>query len=143
MWEAIADIAEREALGSGPQGERFIVPVLGGTFRGGPDFPDLNGTILPGGADRQTLRPDGVKELDALYEMRTQDGAILSVRNRVLIDDSRPGGRYALSRIHVTAPDGPWAWLNRRIILGTLQSARPARAAVVIRAWEADAGSQL
>lgn len=138
LWEAMADIGERIDLGPGPLGARFLIPVLGGCFRPGPGIEGLEGEILPGGADRQLLRPDGVKELDAIYEMRTACGAVLGIRNRVLIDDSI-SPRYAMSRIHVTAPDGPFAWLNRRLIVGTLQSARPGRQAVIIRAWQVDA----
>lgn len=138
LWEARVDIAPRTDLGTGPLGPRGIVPILGGAFRGGPGFEALSGQVLPGGADRQQARPDGARELDALYEMQVQDGAILTIRNRVVIDETGPGPRYALSRIAVTAPVGPWAWLSRRVILGTLQSARPMREAVLIRAWLAE-----
>ncbi|MFQ1700238.1 DUF3237 family protein [Loktanella agnita] len=37
---------------------------------------ECDGTVLAGGANRQVLRPDGIKELDALYEMQTKDGTI-------------------------------------------------------------------
>ena len=139
LWEALVDIAPREDLGQSPLGARGIIPITGGEFRGGPEFPDLHGTVLPGGADRQLLRADGAKELDALYEMRVADGTVLTIRNRVIIDETRPEKRYALSRVHVTAPSGRWDFLNRRVILGTLQVARPQYPGVIIRAWEADA----
>ncbi|MFN4099855.1 MAG: DUF3237 domain-containing protein [Pararhodobacter sp.] len=135
IWEAVIDIADRQDLGTGPLGNRGIVPILGGSFRGGPGYQAFHGSVLPGGADRQLLRPDGVKELDALYEMRVADGAVLTIRNRVVIDETVAGKRYALSHIAVTAPQGQWEWLNRRVILGTLASAGPERRAVVIRGW--------
>ncbi|WP_066160639.1 DUF3237 domain-containing protein [Hydrogenophaga pseudoflava] len=131
-WEAQVDIGERQSLGHGPRGERFIVPILGGRFEG----PRLRGTVLPGGADRQLLRADGVKELDALYELQTDDGAVITVRNRVLIDESATPGRYARSVLQLSAPAGPHDWLNRRVFVGTLHSLRPARAAVCIRVYE-------
>lgn len=131
-WEAQVDIGERQSLGQGPRGERFIVPILGGRFEG----PRLRGTVLPGGADRQLLRADGVKELDALYELQTDDGAVITVRNRVLIDESATPGRYARSVLQLSAPAGPHDWLNRRVFVGTLHSLRPARAAVCIRVYE-------
>ena len=135
VWEAIVDIAERVSLGEGPNGERGIVNILGGEFQGGPNYADFAGKVLPGGADRQLLRSDGAKELDAIYEMQVSDGTIISVRNRVIIDDSRTPERYAMSRIQLTAPEGKWSWLNRRLFVGTLQSARPQRQAVLIRGW--------
>ena len=138
IWEAIVDVEEMRSMGHGALGERRIVPITGGAFRGGPGLEAFHGSVLPGGADRQLVRVDGAKELDALYEMEVADGTLLTIRNRVIIDESNPGPRYAMSRIEVRAPEGPWAWLSRRLIVGTLQSARPARAAVIIRGWEMD-----
>lgn len=134
-YEAEVDIAPRQELGAGPGGARFLVPILGGRFQGPMG---LQGVVLPGGADRQLLRPDGVKELDALYEMQTDDGAVITVRNRVLVDESRMPQRYARSTVHLRAPEGPHAWLNRRVFVGSLQSLRPQRDAVRIRAYLVD-----
>ena len=131
-YEAIVDIAERQDLGASPLGARFIVPILGGSFEG----ERLRGQVLPGGADRQWLRPDGVKELDALYEMKTDDGCVITVRNRVLIDEGAPGGRYARSVVRLQANDPRYEWLGQRIFVGTLESLRPERMAVKIRVFE-------
>jgi hypothetical protein len=131
LWRAAVEIGERQGLGQSPHGERFIVPIQGGVFRGGPDHADLHGRVLPGGADRQLLRPDGLRELDALYEMQVHDGAVLTIRNRVLVDDTcQP--RYARSVVQVRAPNGAWSWLNRRCLIGTLQPLRPAAQAVLV-----------
>lgn len=134
-WQAVVDIAPRQALGASPRGERFIVPITGGQFEGAIDGHALRGHIVPGGADRQLVRADGVRELDALYEMQTQECAVITVHNRVLIDENTAGTRYAMSQISVTAPDGPCAWLNRRVFVGTLHPLRPSREAVLVRAW--------
>lgn len=134
-WTAAVDIAPRESLGMGALGERFIVPITGGVFWGGPGFEALRGVVRPGGADRQLLRTDGVKELRAEYEMQTDDGAVITVDNRVIVDESVQPDRYALSHLFVTAPAGPHAWLNRRLFIGTLQSLRPQRQAVLVRGW--------
>ncbi len=142
-WTAAVDIAPREALGPSALGERFIVPILGGVFWGGPGFEGLHGRIRAGGADRQLLRADGVKELRAEYEMETDDGAVFTVDNRVVVDESVQPERYALSHLFVTAPAGPHAWLNRRVFVGTLQSLRPARQAVLVRGWLLEGTSPL
>jgi hypothetical protein len=135
VWSAAVDVAEREALGASPGGERWIVPILGGRFWGAPGHEGFHGSVRAGGADRQLLRPDGIKELRAEYEMECADGAVLTVLNEVVIDDSVQPQRYAASRIRVTAPAGPHAWLNRRLFIGTLQSLRPQRQAVLVRGW--------
>lgn len=136
LWEALVLIGPRVELGRGPHGSRRRIDILGGSFRGGADFPGLAGRVLSGGSDRQLDRSDGARELDALYDIEVADGTVMTIRNRVIIDDNARGGRYALSHIWVEAPEGPWEWLSKRVILGTLQSQRPRQDAVVIRAFE-------
>ena len=130
-YEAIVDIAPSITIGDAPLGRRFMVPILGGRFAG----PRIRGTVLPGGADRQLLRRDGVKELDALYELRAEDGAVITVRNRVVIDTPPTGPRYLFSRLDITAPEGPHDWLNRAVFVGTLNPLPPERHAVLIRVY--------
>jgi hypothetical protein len=132
VYEAIVDIADVQNLGQSLQGQRFIVNILGGEFSG----PRMKGRVLPGGADRQLLRPDGVKELDALYEMQTDDGAVITVHNPVLVDMPTPEQRYARSVVKFRAPAGPYEWLNRRVFLGTLDSLKPAKNAVKISVFQ-------
>ena len=137
LWQAVVEIGPREALGSSPLGERFLVPILGGVCWGGPGCEGLQGRVLPGGADRQWLRPDGIKELDALYEMQLDDGTVLTVRNRVIVDESLQP-RYARSVLRVDAPAGPWAALTRRCLVGSLQSLRPQAPAVLVNVFSLD-----
>jgi hypothetical protein len=132
VYEAIVDVGPVVALGDSPLGERRIVSILGGTFAG----PELRGKVMAGGADRQLVRKDGARQLDALYEMQTDDGAIITVRNKVLIHDPAGGTRYAFSSVDISAPEGKYGWLNRLVFVGTLQSLQPARAAVSIRVFK-------
>jgi Protein of unknown function (DUF3237) len=67
-------------LGDIGKGGRRIVAITGGDFQG----PQLRGTVVPGGADWQVLRTDGVAELEARYTLRTDDGALIYVRNLAL-----------------------------------------------------------
>jgi hypothetical protein len=134
-WEAVVQVSPRQDLGMSPAGERFIIPIVGGQFAGDIDGHVLRGRVLPGGADRQLLRPDGIKELDALYEMQHDDGTVLTIHNRVTIDAPANGSRYAFSHVKVTAPEGPHAWLNRRVFVGTLHGLPPEQQAVLIRVW--------
>ncbi len=135
-WEAWVTVSARQALGRSPLGERYIIPITGGRFEGPRG---LKGRVLPGGADRQLWRTDGVRELDALYEMQHDDGSVFTIRNRVLIHETVQGGRYALSQVAVTAPEGPHDWLNRRIFVGTLHPQPPERQEVLIRVWRVEA----
>lgn len=67
-------------VGETPLGVRRVIPIVGGHFAG----PRLAGEVLPGGADWQTVRPDGAAILDARYTLRTTDGALIDVHNRGL-----------------------------------------------------------
>ena len=72
--------ASHAIIGDSKYGTRSIVWITGGTFKG----PDIEGTVIPGGADWQLVRADGAKELDARYTLKTNDGVIIYIKNRVL-----------------------------------------------------------
>ncbi len=134
VYEAIVDIDPPLQLGISPYGERRMVPIAGGTFEG---VNGLKGKVLAGGADRQLVRRDGSVNLDAIYELQTHDGVVISVRNKVLsrpATDKQP--RYAFSHIELTVAEGPYGWLNNFVYVGTLNSLRPARNAVLIRVYK-------
>jgi hypothetical protein len=133
VYEAVVDIDKVIALGQSPYRERRMVPITGGSFEG----PGLRGKVVAGGADRQLVRRDGALALDAVYELKTDDGIVISVRNRVLIRPNRDGqpGRYAFSTVDVVAPDGAYGWLNDFVYVGTLTSLLPGRSAVAIRVY--------
>ena len=77
LLRAEITLAPPQELGETPLGRRRIVPITGGSFRG----DKLSGRVLPGGADWQFIRADGVAELDARYTLETTDGALIYVRN--------------------------------------------------------------
>ena len=131
-WEAFVELAPTLDLGDSPLGQRRMVPITGGRFEG----PRLRGVVLAGGADRQLVRKDGVVLLNALYEMKTNDGAVITVLNRVTINSSASPEPYARSLVEVTAPDGPHSWLNRRAFVGTLHPLPPEDHAVVVRVYQ-------
>jgi hypothetical protein len=64
-------------LDESPLGRRRMVAVLGGTLEGALG----SGTVLPGGADWQTIRDDGGVSIDAHYTIRLDDGTVLALRS--------------------------------------------------------------
>ncbi|MDN4473999.1 DUF3237 family protein [Demequina zhanjiangensis] len=60
-------------------GHRRVVPIVGGTVSG-----ELEGVLLPGGADWQIVRPDGAIEVDATYTARTSTGGFVLIHARGL-----------------------------------------------------------
>ena len=123
-------------LGETPLGQRRIIGITGGIFSG----PRLSGRILPGGADWQLIRSDGVAFLDARYTLETDDGAQIYVNNK----GYRHGPKEVIERV-ASGEDvdpalyymraTPWfetsapryAWLNRTVCVAT-GARRPAAA---------------
>jgi hypothetical protein len=75
LMHLVVDVGDVLSMGAGPVGERRMVSILGGTFEGS----GLRGEVLPGGADWQIVRPDGVLDLDARYALKEQAGGIIRV----------------------------------------------------------------
>ena len=126
VYEAVVEIAAPVEVGATPLGQRRYIPITGGTFEGSR----LRGTILPGGADWQTSRPDGVTEVDALYSIRTDDGTVIIVRNCGVI----AAGGYMRTAPRFEAPAGPHAWLNQSQFVGSV-SGGPRPGTVIIRVF--------
>ena len=120
-------VAAPVIIGAGPLGERRIVPILGGTVSG----PRLAGEILPGGADHQLIRPDGVTEIVARYTLKLSDGALVYVVNRGL-RHAAPEDMARLLRGEPVPPErvyfrtapvfetaaAAYAWLHRSLFVG-------------------------
>jgi Protein of unknown function (DUF3237) len=84
-------------LGNG----RRYVPFEGGTFEG---RDGLRGTVLVGGVDWQTVRPDGVLEIDAHYTLCTNEDEAIEVRSQGVRKASEPVAAR-LARGERVAPD--------------------------------------
>jgi hypothetical protein len=75
--DLVVRVAEPLEIGRIAGNLRRVIPILGGDVLG----PLLRGKVLPGGADFQVMRVDGVTDLHARYTIETEDGALLYVEN--------------------------------------------------------------
>jgi Protein of unknown function (DUF3237) len=113
-------------VGDTPHGLRRIIGITGGTFEG----PKMKGEILDGGADWQIVRKDGVAELEAHYQIKTDDGVVIYIKNvglRVATPEvaARIGRGEAVSPSEYyfravpkfEAPAGKYEWLNNAIFI--------------------------
>lgn len=128
LFRAEISLAPPQELGETPQGRRRIIGITGGRFSG----ERLSGRVLPGGADWQLIRADGVADLDARYTLETEDGALIYVRNRgyrhgpaeVLRklsagENVDPSLYYMRTTPRFETGDARYAWLNRMICVAT------------------------
>jgi hypothetical protein len=128
LLRAEITLAPPQELGETPLGRRRIIPITGGSFRG----DRLAGRVLPGGADWQLIRADGVAELDARYTLETEDRALIYVRNF----GYRHGAAEVIQRLAAGEPVDPslyymrttprfetgaerYKWLNRIVCVAT------------------------
>ena len=123
-----ADVRVDPALdvGNVAKGARRFVPIAGGEVAG----PRVNGKVLPGGGDWQTIRDDGVAELEARYTLRTDDGALIFVRNYGLRHGSPEviaalaaghkvdhGSYYFRGATFFETSAAQYVWLTRQIVV--------------------------
>lgn len=99
------------------------IPITGGNFAG----PGIKGRVVPGGADWQFVRPDGVIDIHAKYTLETDDGVLImvdirgvrrafpAVMERLSKGHSVPTGEYYFRTVaQFEAPLGSrHEWLNR------------------------------
>ena len=130
--ELYVAISPAVAVGQSDHGTRQFIPITGGRFSG----DGIRGEVMAGGADWQLLRPDGVREVLALYSLRTDDGAVIVVDNRGIIVPPAGEGGAAYVRTSPTfhAPQGKYEWLNKTLFVGTITPA-PGGGAVIIRVF--------
>ena len=131
-------------LGEVPRGRRRIIPILGGTFEG----PGVRGKVVPGGADWQIVRADGLAELDTRYLLQTDAGSLVYIQNAGIrhappdvtkkllagqpVDPSQVYFK-TVPTFETSAPE--LQWLTRSIFVGTGER-RPTE--VVIRVWRVE-----
>jgi hypothetical protein len=128
VCELKVELADPMVVGNTPRGLRRIIPIIGGTVSG----PLFNGEILKGGSDWQFIRKDGVTELEAHYQFKTDDGIIIYIKNvglrvatpevaarmakgeKVSKDDY-----YFRATPQFEAPEGKYYWMNNALFICT------------------------
>lgn len=109
VFQLKVKLGEAYGVGKTSHGERFIIPITGGTFEG----EALKGTIIPGGADYQLSdKSNGRTEIEAIYDIRTDDGVNIHVRNKGLICASDKGFYFRAAPKFEAPNDSKYNWMN-------------------------------
>ena len=114
-------------MGQGQGGTRRIIPIIGGQVTG----PAFSGKIMNVGADWQTIFASGLAELDTRYAFRTDDGAVIEIRNfgyrhgpadvmqKVAAGEDVDPSQYYMrthARLETGHPD--YQWVNNTLFVG-------------------------
>lgn len=121
-------VGEPVEVGQTAEGYRRVVPIVGGTVTG----PELNGIVLPVGADFQLLRSATLTELEAKYAIETDAGERMYITNFGVRSGSAddiaalvrgesvdPLRIYFRCTPRFVATGDRWAWLASRILVGS------------------------
>ncbi len=105
--------------------KRFIA-ITGGSV----DGPQLQGDVLPGGGDWQTIAVDGRTEVYAKYSLRAKDGTVIAVTNpgvrigpKDVIarlakgEDVDPSLYYFRTTPSFDVRPGPYEWLRNKVFV--------------------------
>jgi hypothetical protein len=99
VLDAWIEVAAPWEAGVTSEGARRMIAITGGRVAG----PEIAGTVLPGGADYQTIAADGLTRLHARYAIETDRGERIYVENTGL----RFGPADALARLRDGLPVDP------------------------------------
>src|SRR5690606_26869000 len=104
LIEENVTLGPSQRVGESKRGNRNIIPITGGELSG-----RIDGNVLMGGADYQSLSPPAT--IDARYLWQADDGEIIIVRN---------GGAFgSLVPTFEARVDGPYAYLNDGLYLSS------------------------
>lgn len=93
-----------------------VIPIVGGTFGG-----HIRGEVVPGGADWNTTRENGISHVFAKYLLKTEDGEYIAIENEGKIDFQN-GGQLIKTVPRFQADwQGNYAWLNTGVYVGSLE----------------------
>jgi hypothetical protein len=123
IMEAVVEVGDMQEVGSTPLGLRRIIPITGGTFAG----PGMKGEVLPGGADWQIVRPDGIREIEARYTLKTDDGCLIYVVNKGMIKghSSEPETFYFRTTPRFEVSGEKYIWLTQSLFLAHVEPTPP------------------
>ncbi|WP_374419655.1 DUF3237 domain-containing protein [Novosphingobium arvoryzae] len=72
-----ADLDPPIEVGTVDGGRRRFIGIRGGEVYG----PRLQGTVMAGGGDWQTIMPEGLTKVEARYFLKSADGTVIEVTN--------------------------------------------------------------
>ena len=107
-------------------GRKRFIAITGGTVEG----PLLQGSVMPGGGDWQTIFAGGLTRVEARYFLKAADGTVIEVTNPGVRTASPevtdklakgeavdPSAYYFRTTPRFDAPAGPHEWMRRAVFV--------------------------
>jgi hypothetical protein len=105
-----------------------VIPIVSGWFEG-----KIQGKIIPGGADWNTTRDNGISHVFAKYLLQAEDGEYIAIENEGKINFQESEGRIKTVPRFQVDHNGRYAWLNCGVYVGELQGGKePGQVEIII-----------
>lgn len=121
-----ADLKPPQEIGNGASGNRMIFDVTGGHFKGA----NIQGRVLPSGADWPLIGSDGFGRLDVRVTLETNDNALLYAQYYGVLEMSEAvmqamgggdatnfGDQYFMTAPRIETGDERYAWLSQTVMV--------------------------
>lgn len=132
VFDICAEIGNAIPGGNTPDGVRVTIPITGGEVYG-----KVNGVIIPGGADYQTINTDQqISKLQAVYTILTSDSVAIHVINEGINKFAPEDSYFMTSPKFACDINSQYNWLNSRIFI-----CRPVNfssSSITLRVWMAE-----
>eukprot|EP00548_Thalassiothrix_antarctica_P008875 CAMPEP_0194131782 /NCGR_PEP_ID=MMETSP0152-20130528/2461_1 /TAXON_ID=1049557 /ORGANISM="Thalassiothrix antarctica, Strain L6-D1" /LENGTH=154 /DNA_ID=CAMNT_0038826659 /DNA_START=101 /DNA_END=565 /DNA_ORIENTATION=+ len=120
------NVAKPVIMPKGPRGTRILIPIKGGTFRGGEGHEDFHGDIVGPSSDWATVLRSGERpclHLDVRIIFKTHDGDVIvgQVEGRSDRDPKNAGNAKVHTTLSLEAGEEKYKWMNTKILVGKRQ----------------------
>jgi hypothetical protein len=110
-------VAAPKVVGKTNGGFLQVIPIIGGFFMG----KNLNGTVVPGGADWNIALEGGITHVFAKYLLETDDGEFIAIENKGYINPNSDAKIKTIPTFQVNN-EGRYRELNYGTYVGELIS---------------------
>lgn len=118
MLDLYVQCDDARPIGKTPDGFLNVIPILGGTVKG-----DVEGTILPGGADWNYSIGEGVSSVSAKYMFQSKEGVLIGIENSGMLEAQEQGeqDRHIITKTRFWVDmESPYKYLNYGVYVGSL-----------------------
>jgi hypothetical protein len=77
-------VSSPKIVGKTNRGFLQVIPIIGGVFTG----KNINGKVVPGGADWNTTLDEGIAHVFAKYLLETDDGEFIAIENEGILNSN-------------------------------------------------------
>ena len=109
---------EAREVRSGIDGYLRVIPIVGGSVEG-----RVRGSVVSGGADWNTEKPNGDAHVFAKYMLETDDGEYIAVENEGILEKDSTARIKTVLRF-TADENGKYAWLNKGVYVGSLEGGK-------------------